>query len=216
MNYAGVRGIAGSITPAQPAWEASSPGCWALSPRAPGRQRSPGCCSSQPSGWVSTPGPGSRPRSQSSRRLFGVRGAASPRAAPGRGLAVVPFVAVAGAWGRRVSRDCADGRRIRDRDEDQTLRRPPSGSGARAGGVAVAAPAKVGTRRRSGRDVRRSRTRRRAGRPRGSGGFGRPVDARPSRCSAHGSRPAFQQVRRSLRRSSVGLCGNPIAPSWSP
>ena len=79
---------------------------------------------------------------------------------PWQGQGDIDSVAIA------PDRDCGRGR-----DEDQNLRRPPSGSGARAGGVAVAAPAKVGAQRRPGRHVRGSRAGRRAGRERRPRGF---------------------------------------------
>ena len=71
--------------------------------------------------------------------------------------------------------------RRRDRDQDQDVRRAPSRSGARAGGVAVTAPAKVGTQRRAWRHVPRSCAGRRARRARRARGLDRPVDACPSR-----------------------------------
>ena len=67
----------------------------------------------------------------------------------------------------------------------------PSRSGARAGGLAVAAPAKMGTQRRPWRHVPRPRAGRRARRARRSGGLDRPVDACPSRRGGDGSGRAF-------------------------
>ena len=119
-------------------------------------------------------------QAQRARRSFGERGAVCGGATWGRGMAAASRRALVGRWRRRVGRDCADGRRIRDRDEDQNLRWPPSGSGARAGGVTVAAPAKVGTQSRPGCPLRCSRAGRQAGGARCSRGLGRPVDARPS------------------------------------
>ena len=111
---------------------------------------------------------------------LGGRGAARARAIAGGGVAASALAAVAGPGRHRLGGDRADRDCGRGRDEDANLRRPPSGSGARAGGVAVTPPAKVGTQRRPGRHVRGSRARRGTGRARRSRGFDRPVDSRRS------------------------------------
>ena len=71
---------------------------------------------------------------------------------------------------------------------------PPSRSGARAGGVAVTAPAKMGTQRRAWRRVPRSRAGRRARRARRGRGLDRPVDPCPSRRGGDGSRRLLRRL----------------------
>ena len=84
----------------------------------------------------------------------------------------------------------------RDRDEDQDVRLSPSRSSARAGGVDVTAPAKVGAQRRPGRRVHRPRAGRRAGRARRPSGLGRPIGACPSRRDSDGCGHALKRERR--------------------
>jgi hypothetical protein len=85
--------------------------------------------------------------------------------------------------------------RHRDRDQDRVVRASPSRSSAGAGGVAVAAPAKMGTKRCPCRHVPRSCAGRRAGRARGPGGVHRPVDARPLRRGGSGARRTLSRMR---------------------
>jgi hypothetical protein len=85
-------------------------------------------------------------------------------------------------------------------DEDQNIRRSPSRPGARAGGMAVTAPAKMDTQRRPRCHVSRPRAGRRARRARRSGGLDRPLDGCPSRRGGDASRRAFKRLIRGARR----------------
>ena len=94
-------------------------------------------------GSVFTPAAGSR-SPVAAASVLGGRRPASAHAAWGGGLAAAAFAAVAG-WGRhRLGGDLPNRNCGRDRDEDQDVRPVPSRSGARAGGLAVTTPAKVG------------------------------------------------------------------------
>ena len=87
--------------------------------------------------------------SESGRCALGGRRPARAGTAPGGGLAASAFAAVAGSGRHRLGGDRAHRHCRRDRDEDQVVRPAPSRSGARAGGLAVTAPAKMGTQRRA-------------------------------------------------------------------
>jgi hypothetical protein len=130
-------------------------------------------------------------RSESRGGSLGGRRAACARAAAGRGLAAEAHASLAGTGRYRLSRDRPDRDCSRDRDEDQNLRRAPSRSSARAGGVAFTAPAKVGPQRRSRGHVRCSPTGRRTSRARPSHRVDRPVDARSAPRGSGRFRPAF-------------------------
>jgi hypothetical protein len=65
---------------------------------------------------------------------------------------------VAGHWRRQLGCGRARRARLRDRNEDEELRRSPSHAGARAGRVAVPSPAKVVPARRAASPVCRSRS----------------------------------------------------------
>lgn len=121
-------------------------------------------------------------------------GARSRRCRPrAGGCAIRCYGRVAGTSIRWRSRRRDRGR---DRDEDENVREPPSGSGARAGGVAVAAPVKVGTQRRPGAHVRGSLAGRSTGRARRPRCVDRPVEARPSRHGGDGSGSEFTNLSR--------------------
>ena len=188
-------------------WEASSRRCSRSWSRARGRRRSPGCCSSPRSGSVSTLATGSHsPVAAASVLARRTRCSARSRRSGG-GLAAAALAAVAGSGRHRLGGDRPDRDCGRDRDEDQNVRRSPSRSGARAGGVAVTTPAKVGTQRGPRRHVPRPCAGRRAGRARRPGGLDRPVDACPSRRCGDGSGAAFIRLRGSqataARRAST-------------
>ena len=117
------------------------------------------------------------------------------------------FAAVARPGRHRLGGDRAHRHRRRDRDEDQDVRLSPSRSSARASGVAITAPAKVGAQRRPGRRVHRPRAGRRAGRARRLGGLGRPIGACPSRRDSDGRGRALgrggEGSRAGARRAST-------------
>jgi hypothetical protein len=85
--------------------------------------------------------------SQSSRRPLGGRGAARARLFRGGRVAASALAAVAGPGRHRLGGDRAHRHRRRNRDQDPHVRPAPSRSDARAGGLAVTAPAKMGTQR---------------------------------------------------------------------
>ena len=115
--------------------------------------------------------------------LLGCRPARA-RAAAGRGLAAASLSAVAGSGRHRLGGDRPHRDRGRDRDQDENVRCAPSCSCARAGGLAVKAPAKVGLQRGARRRVPGSRPWRRASRAGRARCLDRPVDGCPSRCGA--------------------------------
>ena len=108
----------------------------------------------------------------------------APRAAAGRGLAAASLSAVAGSGRHRLGGDRPDRDRGRDRDQHENVRCAPSRSCARAGGLDVNAPAKVGLQRGARRRVPGSRPERRASRAGRARCLDRPVDGCPSRCGA--------------------------------
>ena len=112
------------------------------------------------------------------------------------GLTASAFAAVARRGRHRLGGDRAHRHCRRDRDEDQDVRLSPSRSSARAGGVDVTAPAKVGAQRRPWRRVHRPRAGRRAGRARRPSGLGRPIGACPSRRDSDGCGHALKRERR--------------------
>ena len=130
-------------------------------------------------------------RSESRGCSLGGRRAAGTYAAAGRGLAAEALASMAGARRCRLGGDRPDRHCGRDRDEDQNLRRAPSRSSARADGLAVPTPAKVGPPRRSRGHVRCSPTGRRTSRAPRSHRVDRPVDARSAPRGSGRFRPAF-------------------------
>ena len=132
--------------------------------------------------------------SQSGRRSLRGRGSAGARSAAGGGLAAAALAAVAGTGRHRLGGDRSHRHCGRDRDEDQDRTTAPSRSGARAGGLAVTTPAKVGTQRRPWRHVPRPCAGRRARRARRSGGLDRPLDPCPSRRGGDAPRSAIERL----------------------